>query len=134
MTIDDLKYLAETWRQKDGRKDTKTEMNRIFRNKSCNTVIRELAKLLPQMPGKNQNEAVFIVVLCLLHRNSGQAEEIKRVLLRENLIPHLYGAMRVYLGGRSSTMQLKISWTDARFPNRYDYLKRFAGQFGYWVQ
>lgn len=132
MTTNDLTKLAQIWRQKDVRQDTNERIRKILRNKRCDTVIKELKVLLPRLSGQKKNMAVLIVVLCLLHSKSDRFEEIKKALIKEGLIPNLYGGLCIFLGGKSSTMHLAIRWADAQFPNRYEYLSRFSGEFGYW--
>lgn len=56
-------------------------------------------------------------------------DNLPKVLTTEGLIPNLYGALCIFFGGKSSTLHLKIELTDSQFPNRYDYLTRFFGQF-----
>lgn len=129
MTIDDIKKLAEVLQHKENAKDTKRKINRVFTNKSCATIIKELNVLMQQLEKKRRPKALLLVVLSLLHKNPELRTDIQKALASENLIPVLYGALCILLGGKSSTMVLKIEIEDSQFPNKYEYLTRFCSQF-----
>lgn len=72
----------------------------------------------------------MFLVLAILRKNAGMLEQLQEALESEGLISNLYGALCTLFSGRNSTLNLKIKWTDEQFPNRYDYITRFIGQFG----
>lgn len=132
MTKDNIKELAEALNSKARRKDTKQRIQKVFRNKKSSTIIRELKTLMPQMSQKEQKVSLLIVVMSILYKNGGLINDVKTALEEENLIPHLYGALCIYLSGKSSTMHLEVKWGDSSFPNKFEFLRRFSYNFGYW--
>lgn len=129
MTYDDIKKLAEALLHQENEKDSKVQINKVLRNKSCVTIIREFKHLMPEIQNKDRNKALLILVLSVLHKNIGVLDNLQEVLSTEGLIPNLYGALCILFSGKSSTLHLKIELTDLQFPNRYDYLTCFSGQF-----
>lgn len=129
MTNDDIKKLAEALQHRENEKDSKIQINKVFRNKSCVTIIKEFKILMPEIQNKDRNKALLIVVLSILYKNIGLLDKLQKVLTMEGLIPNLYGALCILLNGKSSSLHLKIELADSQFPNRYDYLTRFSGQF-----
>lgn len=129
MTNDDIKKLAEALQHRENAKDSKVQINKVLRNKSCATIIREFKHLMPEIHNKDRNKSLLILVLSILHKNIGLLDNLQKVLSTEGLIPNLYGALCIFFSGKSSTLHLKIELTDSQFPNRYDYLTRFSRQF-----
>lgn len=130
MTNDDIKKLAEALQYSENGKDSKVKINKVLRNKSCVTIISEFKQLMPEIQDKKDiNKSLLILVLSVLHKNVGLFDNLQKVLTTEGLIPNLYGALCTLFSGKSPTLHLKIELTDSQFPNRYDYLTRFFGQF-----
>lgn len=130
MTNDDIKKLAEALQYSENGKDSKVKINKVLRNKSCVTIISEFKQLMPEIQDKKDiNKSLLILVLSVLHKNVGLFDHLQKVLTTEGLIPNLYGALCTLFSGKSPTLHLKIELTDSQFPNRYDYLTRFFGQF-----
>ena len=46
MTNDDIKKLAEALQHRENAKDSKVQINKVLRNKSCATIIREFKHLM----------------------------------------------------------------------------------------
>lgn len=128
MTNDDIKKLAEALQHKENAKDSKVQINKVLRNKSCVTIIREFKHLMPEIPNKDRSKSLLILVLSILHKNVGLFDNLQKVLTTEGLIPNLYGALYIFFSGKNPTLHLKIELTDSQFPNQYDYLTRFSGQ------
>jgi hypothetical protein len=132
MTTDDIHTLAAILQYKEKLPNSRQQLNRIFRNKSCATIVKELKALIQTLPKKDRHAALLIVVLSLLYKKLSLMNDIQKALSSEDLIPTLYGSLCILLCGKSQTMQLKIDLSDQQFPNRYAYLVRFFGEFGYW--
>lgn len=132
MTKDDIKVLADALNNKSGKNETEQAIKRIFRKKKCSTIIHELKDLMVQMSQKEQKVSLLIVVISILYKNGGLIDSVKISLEDEGLIQHLYGALRIYLGGRSSIMHLEVEWSDDGFKNKFEFLRRFISDFGYW--
>jgi hypothetical protein len=132
MTATDISALAAILQHKEKLPNARQQLNRIFRNKRCTTIVKELKALMQTMPTKDGHKALLIVVLSLLHKNLNLMDDIQKALSSEGLIPALYGSLCIFLGGKSQSMQLKVDWTDQQFPNRYAYLVQFLGEFYYW--
>lgn len=130
MKNDDIKTLAEALQHSKDEKESMTKINKVLRNKSCASLVAELKHLMPEMQGKEINKALLVLVLAILHKNVSALERLQKVLVSEGLIPNLYGALCSFFSGKSSTLSLKVELTDEQFPNRYDYITRFIGQFG----
>ena len=131
MTITDVKNLSKALQHKEDADDTLRQINRIFRNKSCRTIIKEVKLLMQQLSGNDGSKALFLVVLSLLYKNVDLIDQIQKALTDEHLISNLYGSLRIFFGGKSPSMCLKLQLTDYHFPNKYDYLTRFSDQFRY---
>ena len=129
MTNDDIKTLAEALQHSKDEKESMTKINKILRNKSCATLIAEFKHLMPEMQGKEINRALLVLMLAILHKNVSALEQLQKVLVSEDLIPNLYGALCSFFSGKSSSLSLKVELTDGQFPNRYAYITRFIGQF-----
>ena len=112
-------------------KDRETKINGLLCRKSNSTVIRELSLLAKNIPGQNKNKIVLIVVLALLRRNLDCVEELKRLLIKYNLVNPLFVGIKVLLSGKSKTFGAQIKWSDNTFENKYEWLERFKGQFQY---
>ncbi len=132
MTIEEIKKLAELMQNKAYLPDCKKQISRIFRRKRCKTVIKELIALKPQIPGSEWHKALFIVVTGLLHRSLDHTAELADILKAENMVSDFYGCLAIFFGGKNSSLHMKMELTDAQFSNRYEYLTRFSGEFGYW--
>ena len=130
MTNDDIKLLAETLQHRENEKESLAKINKILRNKSCRTLVGEFKCFMPKIKDKERNKVLLFLVLAILRKNAGMLELLQEALESEGLIPNLYGALCTLFSGRNSTLNLKIKWTDEQFPNRYDYITRFIGQFG----
>lgn len=128
MTNDDIKKLAEALEHRENTKDSKVQINKVLRNKSCITIIKEFKNLMPQIKNKDRNKSLLIVVLSILYKNVGLLDNLQKVLTTEGLIPNLYGALCIFFSGKSSTLHLKVELADSQYPNKYDYLTRFSGQ------
>ena len=87
---------------------------------------------MTQLQKKERSKVLLVVVMCLLHRSAGFTENVRKSLEEENLISSLFGGLMILFGGKSRTMCLKIDLNDSQFPNRYEYLGHFWGEFGYW--
>jgi len=48
------------------------------------------------------------------------------------LIAPLFGGMAILLNGKSNQLAIKIEWNDKFFENKYEFTKRFQGEFFYW--
>lgn len=129
MTNDDIKKLAEALEHRENKKDSKVQINKVLRNKSCITIIKEFKNLMPEIQNRNRDKSLLIVVLSILYKNIGLLDNLQKVLTTEGLIPNLYGALCIFFSGKSSTLHLKVELADSQFPNKYDYLTRFSGQF-----
>lgn len=129
MTTDDIKNLAEALQYGENAKDSKAQINKVLGNKSCVTIIKEFKNLMPELQNKNRNKGLLIVILSILYKNIGLMHKLQKVLTIEGLIPNLYGALCIFFSGKNSTFHLEVNLTDSQFPNRYDYLTRFSGQF-----
>lgn len=130
MTNDDIKLLAGALQHRENEKESLAKINKILRNKSCRTLVGEYKCFMPEIRDKERNKALLFLVLAILRKNAGMLERLQEALESEGLIPNLYGALCTLFGGKNSTLNLKIKWTDEQFPNRYDYITRFIGQFG----
>ena len=129
MTTDDIKNLAEALQYGENAKESKAQINKVLGNKSCVTIIKEFKNLMPELQNKNRNKGLLIVILSILYKNIGLMHKLQKVLTIEGLIPNLYGALCIFFSGKNSTFHLEVNLTDSQFPNRYDYLTRFSGQF-----
>lgn len=129
MTKDDIKNLAEVLQYSENTKDSKKQINKIFRNKSCVTLIGEFKHLMPQIQNKDRSKALLILVLSILHKRVSLIDSLQKTLVAEGLIPNLYGALCVLFSGKSAALHLEVKLTDSQFPNRYDYITRFVGEF-----
>lgn len=129
MKNDDIKTLAEALQHSKDEKESMTKINKVLRNKSCATLVAELKHLMPEMQGKEINKALLVLVLAILHKNVRNLDKLQKVLVSEELIPNLYGALCTFFSGKSPTLSLKVELPDGQFPNRYDYITRFIGQF-----
>lgn len=63
MTNDDIKKLAEALQHRENAKDSKVQINKVLRNKSCATIIREFKHLMPEIHNKDRNKSLLILVL-----------------------------------------------------------------------
>lgn len=131
MRYEDIKKLAELINNKKEYKDVKHRINGVLHNKKNKTVINELAELIAGGLGQYGNQAVLIVVLALLKRNLSAVNDIKDELVNKKLILNLYGGLCILLAGKSSKIHLEIKWSDLTFQNKYEYIRRFAGEFLY---
>lgn len=129
MTNDDIKKLADALQHSENEKNAKVQMNKVLRNKSCGTIIREFKGLMPELQDKDRNKALLIIVLSILNKNVNLLDNLQQVLTAEGLIPNLYGALCILFSGKSTTLRLEVTLTDSQFPNRYDYITRFLGEF-----
>lgn len=133
MTNDDIKKLAWALQHRENKNEARIQINKVFRNKKCKTIIKELKTYMSANKGNDSNRALLIVVMAILYKNSDLLCELQQVLAAEGLIQNLYGAMCIVLNGKSSLFKIEIEWTDSHFPNKYDYLNRFFGEFA-WEQ
>lgn len=129
MTNDDIRMLADALQHSENEKESMAKINKVLRNKSCATLIGEFKCLMPQIPRKEINKALLVLVLAIIHKKIGVLEQLQKVLASEGLISNLYGGLCTMFGGKKATLHLKVELTDAQFPNRYGYITRFIGQF-----
>ena len=88
MTNEKIKKLAEALQHRENAKDSKVQINKVLRNKSCATIIREFKHLMPEIHNKDRNKSLLILVLSILHKNIGLLDNLQKVLSTEGLIPN----------------------------------------------
>lgn len=68
MKNDDIKTLAEALQHSKDEKESMTKINKVFRNKSCASLVAEFKHLMPEMQGKEISKALLVLVLAILHK------------------------------------------------------------------
>lgn len=125
----DIADLAEALQHREKQKDTKKILGRIFRNKKYTTIFRQLKELKPDISNQEYNKAAFLVVLALIYRNPDDLDNLTRAIKEEGLTGSLYGGLNIYLGGKNPDFTLHVRWNDPKFPNKYEFITRFSGEF-----
>lgn len=111
--------------------DLKKKINRILRNKSSFTVIRELLGYISSLSGKDKNIATVIVIMAVLRRNLDGVLEVKEAVVLHGLGGHLYGGLYTLFAGDSELLSINVNLTDSLFENKYSYILGFV-DFDYW--
>lgn len=125
----DIAELAEALQHGDNQKHTDKILGRIFRNKKYTTIFCQLKALKPDMSKQDYNKAVLIVVLALIYRRPAGLNPLIRAIDEAGLTGSLYGGLNIYLGGKNPGFTLHVRWSDSSFPNKYEFITRFSGEF-----
>lgn len=127
MTNLEINMLVEALQKQND--DAQKECKRVFRNKSCRTIMGECFQIMEKVPNKEGNMILMTVIRALLFVRKRENDALRMALEKYQLIDRLYGAMCHYLSGKSQRMSLRIEWNDHYFPNKYEFVSRFTGQF-----
>lgn len=135
-TISQLAELMhENWNKLSHKDDIKKRINGLLHRKKSSNVIKEYKDFLGIIP-KDKKKSIpimtVILVLALCRRNLDDEEEIYDSLKQNELISSLFGGMSILLNGKSGQLAIKLKWQDEFFENKYEFIKRFQGQFLYW--
>lgn len=129
MNENDITTLAKAVLRGNRSQDSHKEICKIFKNKSCKTILREATPILENTVGRVKNRLVVILVLALLRRRSTKYEALKNALIDAGWMPLLYGGLRMLLCSNNPDFHINVAFTDASFPNKYSFLTRFEGEF-----
>lgn len=130
-----LNRLAEQIEWKRSKREAGSkEINCLLERRSCRNVVTELKKFMEEIKNKQQkNRAVLSVTLALLRRKLSDAEKIRKELAKNHLEPFLFGGLLCLMTGNlESGFCLHIEWSEKNFTNKYDFLRRFYGEFYYY--
>lgn len=129
MTQNDIIILADALLHKNHSGDCLKKINKVFRNKRCERIIKEFKLLVQNTKGREKNMALIIVVLALLQKDIRNYKSLETALTDEDLIAPFYGGLRMLLCGKNPSFHVNITFTDSYYPNEYRYITRFEGQF-----
>ncbi len=135
-TINQLAELIyENWNKISHKGSIKRKINSLFHQKKSSNVIKDYKDFLAIVPKERKKSIpimTVILVLALCRRNLDDKDRIYETLKQNRLIPPLYGGMSILLSGNSKQLAIKLKWQDGSFKNKYEFIKRFQGEFLYW--
>ena len=127
--------MHENWNKLSHKDDIKKRINGLLHRKKSSNVIKEYKDFVGIVP-KDKKKSIpimtVILVLALCRRNLDDEEEIYASLKQNKLIASLFGGMSILLNGKSGQLAIKLKWQDEFFENKYEFIKRFQGEFFYW--
>nr|WP_065067982.1 hypothetical protein [Brevibacillus sp. WF146] len=127
--------MMDSWNQIKGYNEVKDRLKRTLGRKSISNWTKEFAAFLDTLPEEEKkNKPIYtaIFVMALLKRNLDEGEQVRKYIKKYNLVSLLYGGLSILTKGTSQKFALNITWSYNSFQNKYEFLRRFAGDFYYW--
>ncbi|WP_025715970.1 hypothetical protein [Paenibacillus sp. 1-18] len=138
----DIKILAELsdtifghWNGIQEYREVKMHLKRLLGKKSISNLFEEFKIFMDSLPNEHlKKKPIYtaIFVLALFGQNLDESEQIRKYLKRYELISLLYGGLAVLIKGTKPDFVIHISTGDGPFRNKYQFLRRFEGEFGFW--
>ncbi|MFM9279243.1 hypothetical protein [Paenibacillus jiagnxiensis] len=138
----DIKTIAELadiiighWNRIQEYREVNVHLKRVLGKKSISNLFKEFKTFMDSLPNEHiKKKPIYttIFVLALFRQNLDESEQIRKHLKRYELISPLYGGLVMLLKGTKPNFAVRISWTDDSFRNKYQFLRRFEGEFGFW--
>ncbi|WP_025682866.1 hypothetical protein [Paenibacillus maysiensis] len=138
----DIKIIAELadiifghWNRIQEYREVKVHLKRVLGKKSISNLFKEFKTFMDSLPNEHiKKKPIYtaIFVLALFGQNLDESEQIRKYLKRYELISLLYGGLAMLIKGTKPNFAISISWGDGSFRNKYQFLRRFEGEFGFW--
>ncbi|MBW7476686.1 hypothetical protein K0T92_18365 [Paenibacillus oenotherae] len=135
-TMNEFKsILHDKWNKIQNYNTINKRIKKVFGRKPSAIWIKEFSNFLDHLPEEERRRkplytAVFAMVL--LKRNLDEIDIVRLHLKKHRLISFLYGGLTILVKGNDSKFRFNISWSDGSFENKYEFLRRFVGEFYYW--
>jgi hypothetical protein len=127
--------MKDSWNQIKGYNEVKDHLKRTLGRKSMSNWTKEFTAFLDTLPKEEKkNKPIYtaVFVMSLLKRNLDEGEQVRKYIKKNNLVSLLYGGLSILTKGTSQKFALNIKWSYNSFQNKYEFLRRFAGDFYYW--
>lgn len=127
--------MRKSWNDKSYKKEVKKSINSLLNKKKTSNVIKEYKDFVDTIPKENKKQVpimTVILVLALCRRNLDEEKIIHESLKENGLLPALYGGLVILFSGTSRQLSINIEWQDDFFKNKYEFIRRFQGEFLYW--
>lgn len=138
----DIKIIAELadiifghWNRIQEYREVKVHLKRVLGKKSISNLFKEFNTFMDSLPNEHiKKKPIYTAtfVLALFGLNLEESEQIRKYLKRYGLISLLYGGLAILIKGTKPNFAIHISWRDGSFRNKYQFLRRFEGEFGFW--
>lgn len=114
---------------------SKKEIVAIFKNENWKSLIDDFQKMLDrdEIPKKKKPHFAFIFFLALMIVNEEDIEEIARYIKKKKVVRnYMFIGTKIFISSQYPNFKININLSSKNFNNKYEYIERFRGGFGYY--